>query len=108
MISIAATGIDSHANASFIATAYSAAGFAGVVVVSLVLVAIALVLDLWLQGIPRRLASLIVLANAFGILLLCSTPFRVAVVTNGYLAGPVLLLALLIMRHQLASRSAGP
>jgi hypothetical protein len=106
MISIASTGIDSHANASFIATAYSAAGFGGVALVSVVTAVVAFVIDSWLQRLPRRFASLVVIANAFGILMLCSVPFRVAAVTNGYLVGPALLLVLSLVHHQLARRPA--
>ncbi|WP_415908467.1 hypothetical protein [Oleiharenicola sp. Vm1] len=94
MISLASTGIDSHANASFVATAYSAFGFRGVALVSATLTLVAFAVDCWLRLQPRRLASLVLVANAFGILMLCSVPFRVAVVTNGYLLGPVLLFAL--------------
>lgn len=108
MISIASTGIDSHANASFVATAYSAFGFGGVAMVSATLTLAAFSLDCWLQSLPRRLASLVVVANAFGILMLCSVPFRVAVVTNGYLLGPVLLCALHLFGRTSVRRATSP
>jgi hypothetical protein len=108
MISIAATGIESHANASFLATSYSAAGYAGVAVVSLALVLSAALLDHHLRRISRRLATLLVVANSFGILMLCSVPYRVAVVTNGYLIGPAAFALLVLLHRELARRRTVP
>lgn len=106
MISLASTGIDSHANASFVATAYSAFGFPGVALVSGTLTLAAFAIDCYLRVLPRRLASLVLVANAFGVLMLCSVPFRVAVVTNGYLLGPVLLCALQLFARPSARAAA--
>lgn len=100
MISLAATGFESHANASFLATAYSATGFVGVLIVSVVLVLGCLSIDLLLLRLHRRLASLIALSNLFGILVVGSVAFRVSVVTHGLLVGPALVLLLLGLAHQ--------
>jgi hypothetical protein len=95
-ISIATTDLDSHANASFLATAYSALGYGGVFIVSLVLVTGAYLTDLLLLRIPRRLASLLVFSNIFGIMTIASVPFRVSVATNAYIVGPLCVLLFLL------------
>jgi len=98
-ISIATTNLDSNANASFLATAYSALGYRGVFVVSLVLVAGAYLTDLLLLRVPRRLASLLVFSNIFGIMAIASVPFRVSAITNAFILGPLLVvIALLLAR----------
>jgi hypothetical protein len=104
MISLAATGFDSHANASFLATAYSASGYAGVLIVSVLLVLGCLAVDLLLLRLHRRLASLITLSNLFGILVVGSVAFRVSVVTHGLLVGPAFVLLLIGLVRQ-CSRS---
>jgi hypothetical protein len=106
MVSLAATGLDSHANASFLATAWSAAGYVGVLVVSVVMVAGAWLADRLLLRWPGRLASLVVFANVFAIMLLPSVPFAVAVVTHGYIIGPLGVVLALAAARQLAERPA--
>jgi hypothetical protein len=105
-ISIATTDLDSHANASFLATAYSALGYGGVLIVSLVLVAGAFLTDLLLLRVPRRLASSLVFANIFGIMTIASVPFRVSVATNAYIIGPLWVLLILTFSRQLAATSS--
>jgi hypothetical protein len=106
MVSLAATGLDSHANASFLATAWSAAGYAGVLVVSVVMVAGAWFTDLLLLRLPGRLASLLVFANIFAIMTLPGVPFAVAMVTHGYIIGPLGVVLALAAARQLAERPA--
>jgi hypothetical protein len=101
MISIAATGFDSHANGSFLATAYSAFGYFGVLIVSSALVAGSFLVDLLLLRLHRRLASLIVIGNIFGILTVSSVPFRIAAATHGYLFGPACVLFLIAVAQEL-------
>jgi hypothetical protein len=108
MISLAATGFDSHANASFLATAYSAAGYFGVLVVSVTLVLGCLALDLFLLRLHRRLASLIALSNLFGILVIGSVAFQVSVVTHGLLVGPALVLLLFGLSQQFRRSRSEP
>ena len=103
MISLAATGFDSHANGSFLATAYSAAGYWGVLIVSVVFVFGALLADLMLLRVHHRLASLIVFANLFGILTISSVAFRVSVVTQGFLLGPIFVLLLITLARNILS-----
>ena len=105
-ISIATTDLDSNANASFLATAYSALGYGGVLIVSLVLVAGAFLTDLLLLRVPRRLASTLVFANIFGIMTIANVPFRVSVATNAYIIGPLWVLLSLTFLRQLAATSS--
>lgn len=95
-ISLAATGLDSHANGSILATAYSGAGIPGIAAVSLVLVTAAFAADMLVLRLPRQAGSLLVFANLYGILAIASTAMRVAVVTHGYLVGPALTVAALL------------
>src|SRR4029077_980725 len=104
MVSLAATGLDSHANASFLATAWSAAGYGGVLVVSVVMVVAAWLTDRLLMRMPGRLASVLVFANIFAIMTLPSVPFAVAVVTHGYIIGPLGVVLAMAVARQLASR----
>jgi hypothetical protein len=102
-ISIATTDLDSNANASFLATAYSALGFVGVLIVSLTLVIGAFLTDLLLLRVPRRLASSLVFANIFGIMTIANVPFRVSVATNAYIIGPLWVLLTLTFLRQLSA-----
>ncbi|MGD0993270.1 MAG: hypothetical protein ABR998_12445 [Gemmatimonadales bacterium] len=101
MVSIAGTGLDSHANGSFLATAYSGAGYWGALAASVVLVAGAVLVDLLLLRLPRRLGGLLTFANIFAIVNIVSIPFLICVVTYGYIIGPLGILMVLAAARQL-------
>jgi hypothetical protein len=94
-ISLTLLDLDSTANASFVAIAYSGAGFAGVFVASVLVVLLAFLVDLALLGVPGSLATALVVSNLFGIMALSSGPFLVAFTTFGFVLGPAVILAVL-------------
>ena len=97
LVSLAATGLDSNANGSFAATAYSGAGFAGVAVAAAVVFVFATWLDGKLRRVPRRLANAVGFSNVIPASVLGSAPALTAMATFGFLLGPLVIVVLLTM-----------
>lgn len=94
LVSLRTTGLDTNANGSFAATAYSAAGLAGVAVASVLIIGAAVVVDLGLRRVPRREANAVTFANLIGASVLSFVPAMVAITTYGFLLGPVIFWVL--------------
>ncbi|MBE2213399.1 MAG: hypothetical protein IAE82_05970 [Opitutaceae bacterium] len=96
--------LDSNANASFTAIAYSGDGLPGVALATVVLIGVTVLVDLALLGFPAVIANALTIGNLLGALALGSVPLLIALTTHGFALAPAFVLFVLWLLRSCPAR----